>query len=56
MSSQTFHQTPGSRIWKTTAKEQFRLGNLDLFEPAAQEIYWDEDLQQSTQKPKLIEA
>jgi hypothetical protein len=56
MSSQAFHQTPGSRIRKTTAEEQFRLENLDLFEPVAQEIYRDEDLQQSTQKPKLIEA
>jgi hypothetical protein len=56
MSSQTFHRTPGVRIRETTVKEQFGLGNLKLFEPAAQEIYQDEDLQQSPQKPRLIEA
>jgi hypothetical protein len=56
MSPYAFHRTPGGRIRKTTVGEQFRLGNLELFKPAAQEIYRDEDLQQSPQKPRLIEA
>jgi hypothetical protein len=35
--SQAFHRTPGGHVWEITVGVQFRLENLDLFDPAAQE-------------------
>jgi hypothetical protein len=39
ISSQAFHRTPGGRVQKTTAGEQFRPRILNSFDPAAQEHY-----------------
>jgi hypothetical protein len=37
ISSQAFHQTPGGRVQEITVGEQFKLRNLELFDPVAQE-------------------
>jgi hypothetical protein len=34
--SQPFHRTPGGRIQEITAGEQFKLENLESFDPATQ--------------------
>jgi tmRNA-binding protein len=39
----------GGRVWRTTARVHFRLVNLELFDPVAQEKDQHEYLQQSTQ-------
>jgi hypothetical protein len=39
ISSQAFHRTAGGRVQETTAEEQFRLENLESFDPVAQERY-----------------
>jgi hypothetical protein len=46
ISSQAFHRTPGGRVRETTAGERFRPRILELFDPAAQETYQYELLQQ----------
>jgi hypothetical protein len=45
MPSQTFHRTPDRRIVEITAGVEFRLENLEFFDPAAQKYYRDEFLQ-----------
>jgi hypothetical protein len=37
ISSQAFHRTSGERVQEITAGMQFGLGNLELFDPVAQE-------------------
>jgi hypothetical protein len=37
--SQAFHQTPYGHVWKITVEERFEPQNLELFDPAAQELY-----------------
>jgi ATP-dependent helicase YprA (DUF1998 family) len=54
MSSYAFHRTPGERIRETTAVEQFRLGNLELFKPAAQEIYGPATIPTKTQTNRSL--
>jgi hypothetical protein len=34
---QIFHRTPGGRIREITVEEQFKLRNLELFDPVARE-------------------
>jgi hypothetical protein len=56
MSSHAFHQTPCGHFRETSVWVKMELEIVELFNPAAQEYYRDEVLQQSTQELKRIKA